>query len=112
MGGESLGELELLVLLAVLRLGDGAYGVSIRREIEDQARRSVAIGALYAATARLERKGLLRSWESEPEPVRGGRARRHFEVTAAGTRALRQATAMLGRMMNGLELQLSPGGRA
>ena len=111
MPSDSLGELELLVLLAVLRLGDDAYGLSIRREIESQARRSVAIGALYSATARLERKGLLRSWESEPEPVRGGRSRRHFALTAAGNRALRQTSAMLARMMSGLELQLSSGGR-
>jgi DNA-binding PadR family transcriptional regulator len=60
----------------------------------------------------LERKGLLRTWESEPErPVRGGRARRYFELTPAGNRALRQAAAMLGRMMSGLELLPSSGGR-
>ncbi len=112
MRGEYLGELELLVLLAALRLGDDAYGVTIRRELEVQARRDVAIGSLYATASRLERKGLLRSWESEPEPVRGGRSRRHFEVTPAGNRALRQTSAMLGRMMSGLELQLLPGGRS
>ena len=111
MKGAYLGELELLVLIAVLRLGDDAYGIAIRREIEVQASRTVAIGSLYATAARLERKGLLRTWESAPEPVRGGRARRHFELTPAGNRALRQTAAMLGRMMSGLELLPSSGGR-
>jgi DNA-binding PadR family transcriptional regulator len=111
MKGAYLGELELLVLVAVLRLGDEAYGISIRREIEVQANRTVAIGSLYATTARLERKGLLRTWESEPEPVRGGRARRYFELTPAGNRALRQTAAVLSRMMSGLELLPNSGGR-
>jgi len=111
MKGAYLGELELLVLVAVLRLGDEAYGISIRREIEVQANRKVAIGSLYATAGRLERKGLLRTWESDPEPVRGGRARRYFELTPAGNRALRQTAAMLGKMMSGLELLPSSGGR-
>jgi DNA-binding PadR family transcriptional regulator len=111
MRGAYLGELELLVLIAILRLGDEAYGIAIRREIEVQANRTVAIGSLYATAARLERKGLLRTWESEPEPVRGGRARRYFELTPAGNRALRQTAGMLGRMMSGLELFPASGGR-
>ena len=105
MKGGYPGELELLVMLAVMRLGDGAYGMTIRRELEERARREVAIGAVYAAAARLEEKGLLRSWESEPEAVRGGRARRHFELTGAGKRALRESMQRLGRMAEGTALE-------
>jgi DNA-binding PadR family transcriptional regulator len=88
---DALGEFEQAVLLAIVRLGEHAYGVTIRREIEARLRRSVAVGALYTALDRLERKGLIRSTSSEPLPQRGGRSRRQIEITAAGVTARPQA---------------------
>ena len=77
----SLGEFEQIVLLAILRLGDSAYGVSIRSEIESCARRKTSPGALYTTLERLERKGLLTAWSGEPPPERGGRAMRFYKLT-------------------------------
>jgi PadR family transcriptional regulator PadR len=99
-----LGEFEQTVLLAVLRQNDEGYGMSIRREIEECAGREVSIGAVYATLDRLEQKGLVRSREGEATPVRGGRARRHFEVTAEGARALRTSRAMMDRLWDGVDL--------
>jgi PadR family transcriptional regulator PadR len=76
MAREHLGELEQIVLLAVLRLGDDAYGVPIRLEIEHRARRSLTIGALYRTLDRLEAKGYVASWFGEPTRERGGRSKR------------------------------------
>ena len=98
-----LGDFEHVILLAVLRLGPEAYGTTIRREIELQTGRSVSIGALYTALDRLERKGFLGSRVGDPTPQRGGRAKRHFEVRAAGRTALRHSRRMLQQMWNGLE---------
>ena len=72
--GDHLGEFELLVLSALLRLGDDAYGVAIRAEIEERAGRNASIGAVYATLERLEKKGLIRSRMGEATPERGGRA--------------------------------------
>src|SRR5215470_9518015 len=88
---DALGEFEQLLLLAVVRLGDEAYGVTIRREIESRTGREVAIGALYTALDRLERKGFVRSAMSAPTAERGGRSRRHFRIKPAGAAALRQS---------------------
>ncbi len=99
-----LGDFEQLVLLAVGHLGDEGYGVSIRREIERRTGRSVAIGAVYATLDRLEAKGFVASREGEAAPYRGGRARRHFKLEAAGVRALRASRRMLDSMWEGLEL--------
>ena len=98
-----LGELEQIVLLAVLRLGDEAYAVPILEQIEAQAARKVARGALYTALDRLETKGCLRSRLGEPLPERGGRARRYFTVTPAAVRALKASRAALLRLWKGLE---------
>jgi DNA-binding PadR family transcriptional regulator len=98
-----LGELEQIVLLAVLRLGDEAYAVPILEQIEKQAGRRVARGALYTALDRLEIKGCLRSRLGQPLPERGGRARRYFSVTPAALRALKQSRMALLRLWNGLE---------
>lgn len=103
---ESLGEFEQSVLLAVAHLGDDAYGLSIRREIERRTGRVVAVGALYTALERLERKGFVRSRMSDPTPERGGRSKRHFRLLAAGTAALRQSRAFLDRMWAGLDPDL------
>jgi DNA-binding PadR family transcriptional regulator len=99
---DTLGEFEQLLLLAVVRLGDEAYGVTIRREIEDRTGRGVAIGALYTALDRLERKGFLRSTMSAPTAERGGRSKRHFRLKPAGAAALRQSRDRLARMWEGL----------
>jgi DNA-binding PadR family transcriptional regulator len=99
-----LGEFEQLVLLAVLRLGDEAYAVTIRRAIEEAAARTVSRGALYTTLERLEAKGLLSSRMGEPIADRGGRARRYHKVTAAGLRALRAAREAVSRLAAGLDL--------
>ena len=109
--GDFVGEFELYVMLALAHLGDAAYGVMIRREIEERTGRTVAIGAVYATLARLEEKRLVRFRVSDPQPVQGGRARKFFSLTGAGARALRHSTAMLGRMMAGLSPDLR-GGRS
>ena len=99
-----LGEFEQLVLLAVLRLADEAYAVTIRRAIEEAAARSVSRGALYTTLERLEGKGLLSSRMGEPTADRGGRARRYHKVTAAGVRALRAAHEAVSRLSAGIDL--------
>lgn len=99
-----LGEFEQLVLLAVLRLGDDAYAVTIRRAIEEAAARTVSRGALYTTLERLEAKGLLSSHMGEPTADRGGRARRYHKVTAAGVRALRAAHDAISRLSAGIDL--------
>ena len=102
----NLGEFEHIVLLAILRLGDGAYAIPIREEIEERTGRSVARGALYTALERLEAKRCLRSRMSEPLPERGGRSRRYFAITAAGLAAIRASRRSLLRLWQGLESRL------
>jgi DNA-binding PadR family transcriptional regulator len=96
-------ELELFVMLALARLGADAYGVTVRREIEQRAGRPISIGAVYATLARLADKRHVESELSEPIAVRGGRARRHYRLTAAGEEALARSLSMLQRMAAGLE---------
>lgn len=103
--GEYLGEFEHIVLLAILRLGDGAYGALIREEIETATGRSPAIGAVHATLERLERKGFVSSWMGEPTAERGGKAKRHFKVEAAGVSALKEARKTLERLHAGLSLR-------
>ena len=100
--GQYLGEFELYVMAALARLGDDAYGMTIRREIEERSGRAVAIGAVYATLARLAEKGYVTFRISDPRPVQGGRARKHVLLTATGKRALSQSTTMLTRMLPGL----------
>jgi DNA-binding PadR family transcriptional regulator len=102
--GEHLGEFEELVLLAVARLDGEGYGVTVRREIEDRTARAPALGAVYATLARLEQKGCVRSREGDRTPVRGGRARRHYALTAVGASTLRAARDAQERLWDGLEL--------
>lgn len=103
MGREHLGELEQIVLLAVLRVGPDAYGVPIRLEIEERTGRSLTVGALYRTLDRLEHKGYVASWFGDPTPERGGRSKRHFKVRPAGLRALRASRDALAAMWDGLE---------
>ena len=105
----SLGELETLILLAVLRLGDQAYGVSVRDEIARRTGRRLTRGAIYTALRRLERKGFVGTQLSAPRPEPGGRARRLLHVTPAGLDELRSTTRNLDRMRDGLGPLLEPG---
>ena len=106
---ESLGEFEQIVLLAVLRLGENAYGVPIRQEIEKRTGRSLTVGALYRTFDRLEDKGYITSSFSDPIPARGGRSKRYFTIAALGVRALRESRAALTAMWEGLEARVRHG---
>ena len=97
-----VGDFELMVLLALMRLGEDAYGVPISREIEQQCGREVALGSVYAALERLEEKGLVASDLGAPTPERGGRAKRYFHVTRKGLREVRQARRGLINLWRGL----------
>lgn len=98
-----LGDFELTVLLATLRLADGAYGGAILREIEERTGRAVPGGALYVTLDRMETKGLLRSRLADPSPGRGGRPRRYVTVTDSGFEAVRESRAALLSLMGGLD---------
>lgn len=104
MRGDNLGEFEQLVLLALLRLGEEAYGVTVRREIAARTGRDTAIGAIYATLDRLEQKGFAESSLGESTSARGGRAKRYFRVTASGHAALSESLNATARMQEGLEL--------
>ena len=99
---EFLGGFELLVLLALMRVGDDAYGVPISEAIEESSGREVAIGSVYITLERLERKGFVASRLGEPTAERGGRAKTYFRVTANGLRAVRQAQRTLVNLWNGV----------
>ena len=98
-----LGEFEQIVLLAVLRLGEDAYGVPIREDIERRTGRSLTVGALYRTLDRLESKGYLSSSFGEPTAERGGRSRRYFRVRPIGLRTLRASRDALAAMWEGLD---------
>lgn len=102
--GEFLGEFEQLVLLALLRIGDDAYGMTVRRELEETAGRQVTFGTVYGTLDRLEEKGYVSSHHGPAEPVRGGRARRFFKVEPEGELALARARDMMARMWKGVRL--------
>jgi PadR family transcriptional regulator, regulatory protein PadR len=97
-----LGEFELIVMLALLRLDQDAYGVPISREIEQQCGREVALGSVYATLERLETKGLVSSSLGEPTAERGGRAKRYFRVTKKGLREARETRQALIKLWRGL----------
>jgi DNA-binding PadR family transcriptional regulator len=101
-----LGDFEQLVLLGVFRLGDDAYGAAIRQEIHARSGRDVSINAVYTTLDRLEDKGFLRSWTGEPTAQRGGRRRKFYAPTTAGTAALKQAYRAFTAMADGLEHRL------
>ncbi|UCE28371.1 MAG: helix-turn-helix transcriptional regulator [Gemmatimonadota bacterium] len=103
-----LGDFEQVVLLAVMRLGPDAYGVSIKHEIEQRAHRKVTLGAIYPTLDRLEAKGLVSSRVGKPTAERGGRAKRHFEISAAGRKALRRSREMLAALWDGFEQEATP----
>ena len=99
-----LGEFEVVVLMAVLHLGDeAAFGSAIRDEIERRSGRSVSRGAVYITLERLQEKGLLSSRVGEGSASRGGRPKRLFRVTSVGLKAVKHSVSMLTRMHKGLE---------
>ena len=99
-----LGEFEHIIVLALLRLEDRAYGVTVRQEIEFRIKREVSIGAVYATLDRLESKGYVKSHRGDPTPERGGRSKRFFRVTAKGVTAVNRTQRALQTMSKGLEL--------
>ena len=104
-----LGEVEQLVLLSLLRLGDEAYAVPMRELIEREAGVSLSRGTMYVTLERLERKGFVTSWFSDPQAVRGGKARRFFRLKPPGLAALKASQSAVDRLARGTSL--SPGGR-
>src|ERR1051326_7864158 len=100
---EYLGEFEQVVLLAIVRLGERAYGVPIRHEIERRTGRRVSIGALYSTLDRLEDKGYIHSWFSDATPQRGGRSKRYFRLLPEGAEALTRSKSMFDRMWQGVK---------
>jgi PadR family transcriptional regulator PadR len=101
---DSLGEFEQIVLLAILRLGDNAYGVTIGAEITACTRREPTPGALYTTLDRLEDKGLVTSRLGDPTPQRGGRAKRYFALNSRGVAAITRAQQSYRRLLEGCEL--------
>lgn len=101
-----LGEFELLVLLSLVHLGNGAYGAAIHRDLAERAGRHASAGTLYMTLTRLEAKKMIVSYEGPPIRVRGGRRRKHFLLAQDGERALGRAWRALRRMTAGLEGQL------
>jgi len=93
-----LGSFELIVMLALMRLGEDAYGVPISREIEESSGREAALASVYATLERLESKGLVSSELGEPTPERGGRAKKYFHVTVKGLREVRQMQRALMKL--------------
>lgn len=104
MPSDSLGELEHLVLLAILRLGASAYGVPIADEIQRHSRRPILRPSVYLALRRLEAKGFVRSRVGEPEARRGGRARRYFDLQPVAVARLRDSQRTLTRLWDGVVL--------
>ena len=103
-GRDYLGEFEHIVVLALLRLEDRAYGVTVRQEIEFRTQREVSIGAVYATLDRLETKGYVKSHHGDPTPERGGRSKRFFRVTAKGVAAVNRTQRVLQSMAERLDL--------
>lgn len=103
---DPLSDLERLALAAILQLGPEAYGVSIRDEIRERTGRAVSIGSLYKAIQRMEDRGYVTTRVGEPSAVRGGRAKKHVRVEVEGRRALEESVRTLGRMLEGLDVDL------
>jgi DNA-binding PadR family transcriptional regulator len=98
-----IGEFEQLVLLALVRLGDDAYGLSVQLEIAARTGRATTFGTVYSTLARLETKGLVESWLGEPTAERGGRRKKHFQINAEGRRAIKQSLRAIRQMARGLD---------
>ena len=96
--GDYLGEFEMVVMLTLVHLGDAAYGMTIRREIEERTGRTVSIGAVYTTLRRLQRKGYVSSQLGAPSPSRGGRAKKFFTLEPDGLTALRRSREMFASL--------------
>jgi DNA-binding PadR family transcriptional regulator len=97
----ALGQFEQIVLTAILALDNNAYGVTIHAKVEELSKpRKVARGAVYATLDRMEDKGLIASWLSDPTPERGGRSRRHYQLEKSGEKALREAAKTAQRLID------------
>jgi PadR family transcriptional regulator PadR len=107
--GTHLGDLEELVLLAVVRLGEKAHGGGIRAELVELADRSVSISTVYVTLMRLEEKGYALSWKGEPTASRGGKAKRHYKITPEGMGVLETVRAVRDRMWQGVGGPMSGG---
>lgn len=108
MTNSALGSLELTVLLSVARLGDGAYGLAVRGDASERTGHDYSVGAIYTTLQRLEDKGFVASRLTDPLPVRGGRARREFTLTAPGRHALRDAQRVTTSLWAGIGAGLRP----
>ncbi len=102
----SLGEFEQLILLAMLRLGEDAYGVTIQDSIHSRTERDVSIGSVYTTLDRLEKKGYVSSRMGDPTPERGGRRKKLYQLEAAGARALTHSCRAVLNMIEGVEAEL------
>ena len=100
----TVSEFEQIVLLAVARLDQEAYGMAVSQEIEARTGKSVSLAAVYASLARMEADGLVTAWTSAPTAQRGGRAKKHFVLQSEGAKALVEARQAVDRMWDGLEL--------
>jgi DNA-binding PadR family transcriptional regulator len=103
--GDFPGEFEVMVLLAIVRLGDDAYGWTVAQELERVAGRSASSGALYTTINRLEQKGLIQTRAGEGSEERGGRPRRYLRITPEGAQALERARLALDRLWSGVDLR-------
>ena len=99
---DNIGNFELMILLALIRIDDNAYGVPISKEIEKRSGREVSVASVYATLERLEAKGFVSSELGEPTPERGGRAKRYFRITAKGVREVRDTRRALVKLWDGL----------
>jgi DNA-binding PadR family transcriptional regulator len=102
MSRQHLTDFELMILLAILRIGDDAYGVPIAKEIENTGKRTALLGAIYAALDRLEENGLVTSSYGDPTPERGGRAKRYFKVTGKGLKAVKDTRRAFTALWSGI----------
>ena len=100
------GEFEMLLMLAVLRLGTDAYGVTIREELENETSRTLTLGTVYKTLGRLEDKGYLRSRTSEPIPSRGGRRKKLYELAPSGLAAIQRSLTDIRSLTRGLDFEL------
>ena len=105
MSRESLGHFELLVLLALIRVGDDAYGVPIAQAIEHSSGKHVILASVYNTLERLEEKGMIRSTIGQPTPERGGRAKRYFAITTTGRREVSAAKKTLTLLWRGIPVR-------
>ena len=105
-----LGEFEQLLLFALLRLGDDAYGVTVRQEIARRTGRDIAAGAIYTALERLEARGYVHSWMGEPTPQRGGKRKKYYQLLPEGAKALSRSYDNLQRMARGVVPKLETSG--